>query len=309
MDKGIKLALVTAVVSGVAIFINKLAVGMMRPPLVFTAVKNTGVAVLIFGWLVVSGKWWKVGSLRRGEMGKLLLVGIVGGAVPFYLFFTGLAQIPAVNAALIHKTLVLWVAILAVPLLKERLSLLQMGALLMLFYANLAVGGFRGFEYSTGELMVLGATILWAVENVVAKIVLKTVDPDLVVGARMGLGAMVLLGAAIVQGQPIGYQILGLSWGEVGLLVATAGTLLVYVTSWYRALKRAPVTTVATVLTGSVLVTNFLSAVLITRVWGMEMVWQAGLILLGVGLFVWELRRMGRVGGEEAGELLEQAVS
>ena len=50
-------------------------------------------------------------------------VAVVGGSVPFVLFFEGLARAEATQAAFIQKTLVVWVALLAVPLLHERLGL------------------------------------------------------------------------------------------------------------------------------------------------------------------------------------------
>ena len=45
---------------------------------------------------------------------------MIGGSVPFVLFFEGLARAEATQAAFIQKTLVVWVALLAVPLLRER---------------------------------------------------------------------------------------------------------------------------------------------------------------------------------------------
>ena len=38
--------------------------------------------------------------IGRTTESNLLLIAAVGGALPFYLFFSGLAQIPAINAAL-----------------------------------------------------------------------------------------------------------------------------------------------------------------------------------------------------------------
>src|SRR3989344_2980217 len=286
LGKGIKLALITAVISGVAIFVNKFAVGAITPPLVFTGTKNTLVAILVLSWLGVSGKWRLVWRLRRSEIWKLGLIGLIGGAVPFYLFFTGLAQIPAINGALIHKTLVLWVAVLAIPLLKEKLSALQVLGIVLLFGGNVAVGGFEGFKYSQGELMVLGATMLWAVENVIAKKVLKTVDADLVVTARMGLGSIILLGMAVWQYPDSVGAIHELPLQSWGWILLTAGTLLGYTMTWYRALKLAPAITVPSILVGSTLVTNVLSAIFVTHQWTWGMGAQAGVIGGGLVLFL-----------------------
>ena len=45
--RGIYLSLLTAVISGISIFVNKFAVDAIKPALYFTSVKNVAVAVLI----------------------------------------------------------------------------------------------------------------------------------------------------------------------------------------------------------------------------------------------------------------------
>lgn len=282
-SKGIYFAIITALISGVAIFVNKFAVGTIQPPLVFTTFKNIGVGLLIIGLLLISRKWLLLKKLNKKDLIYLGLIGIIGGSIPFYLFFTGLSQIPAANAALIHKTLVFWVALLAIPILKEKLSKLQVLAVLLLFTSNFVIGGFQGFQFSQGELFVLIATIFWAVENILAQKILPWVDPDLVVGARMGFGSLILLTAAIIT-VPVS---LGKGLNSVQSFWITLSILLLlgYVMSWYRALKFAPAITVTSVLVSSTLITNILSAVFVTHVWTVMMAVQAGLILIGVGIF------------------------
>src|SRR3989344_4915848 len=192
-DKGIYLALAAAIISGFSIFLNKFAVAAVEQPLVFTAVRNTIVGIFILTILLALKKWKDVKKLRIKEVRYLLLIGIIGGSLPFYLFFTGLSQIPAVNAAIIQKTLIIWVAILAIQFLKEKMSKMQILGVITLFVGNLVVGGFKGFSFSKGEFFVLLATILWGVENVIAKKALKNIDADLVTAARMGIGSLILL--------------------------------------------------------------------------------------------------------------------
>lgn len=273
--KGIYLALLAALISGFSIYINKFAVGAISSPLVFTATKNFAVGFLIFAVLLLTKKWKLIKKLTCREIWQLILIGIIGGSLPFYLFFTGLSQTSAVNAAIIQKTLVIWVAILAIPFLKERFSVLQIAAVALLFYSNIFVGGFKGFRSSPGEMMILVATILWAVETVLAKKVLKTVDPDLVTAARMGLGSLVLLTAA---GGFTPLTTTQLSW-----VLITAAILFAYVSIWYRALKYAPATAVSAVLVASTLVTNVLSAKVAIP--------QNGLLLAGLVLLLLSRRR------------------
>ena len=264
-NQGINFAIITAIISGISIFINKYAVGSIQPVLVFTTVKNSAVAILIFALLIISKKILLVKKLSSREIKFLLLIGLVGGALPFYLYFTGLSLIPAINAALIHKTLVIWVAILAAPLLGEKLSRLQIVAITALFFSNLFVGGFTKFQFSIGELMVLAATLLWAVENIFAKKILSTVDSDIVVAARLGIGSLVLLLASVIFYPQSIRNLPSLQPIQLVWLSATIITLFFYTTTWYRALKSAPATIVTAILVASTLVTNLLSVVFVTH--------------------------------------------
>ena len=221
------------------------------------------------------------------------MVGVIGGALPFYLFFEGLSRIPAINAALIHKTLVLWVAVMAGMFLGERLTKVQVLGVMVLFASNLLIGGFEGFVWSKGEGMVLAATVLWAVENVIAKKVLEDVDADVVAAARMGIGSLILLGMMGMRYGSFWSQLAGLDFYDVWWLLMTAWFLLAYVMSWYRALQEAPAVTVATVLVSSTLVTNLLSAILVTHVWDTRMLIRGAMVGLGLVLFLAQSRRVG----------------
>jgi drug/metabolite transporter (DMT)-like permease len=281
-SKGLALALIAAFISGVSIFINKFAVDAIKVPLVFTSVKNTGVALIVLGFLLASGKWKKVKKLGKKEAVLLLLIGIIGGSIPFYLFFTGLSMIPAVNGAIIQKTLVLWVGILAIPFLGERLSKTGWFAVILLFAANVLVGGFKGFSFSTGELYILAATIFWAVETIISKKVLPKVDADILVEARMGIGAMILLiMSAVLQPKAL-MGVLNLNATNWFWIILTMASLLAYLAVWYRGLKLAPATSATAVLVASTLVTNLLSAIFVTHSLNSLLVVQSVLIAAGV---------------------------
>jgi drug/metabolite transporter (DMT)-like permease len=291
LRKGIYFALITALISGVSNFVNKIAVDVIKPPLVFTAEKNAIVGLLIIGALIATWKWQKIKKLNRKQIVYLLLIGIIGGSLPFYLFFTGLSQIPAINGAIINKTLIIWVAILAIPFLKEKMSPLQVIAVALLFYSNLIIGGFAKFQFSLGELFVLLATILWAIEHVIAKKILPDVDPDIVTAARMGFGSIILIGAAAIVAPAALVKGLVPNQTQFFWMAATIMLLLGYVTTWYRALKFAPVTVVASVLVSATLITNVLSAIFVTHAWTLALGIQAFFTVLGVVLLLVAINR------------------
>lgn len=290
-NKGIYLALIATVISGFSIFLNKFALIAIKQPLVFTAVKNSFVGIFIIATLLMLGKMKGVRKLDRKDVVYLFLIGVIGGSLPFYLFFTGLSQIPAVNAAIIQKTLVVWVAILAIPFLKERMSKPQIIGVVMLFAGNLIVGGFKGFSFSKGEFFVLLATILWGIENVLAKKALKNIDPDIVTAVRMGFGSLILLVAAAITNPTALAGVLTFTSKQWFWLILSSLLLLGYVMSWYRALQKAPATLVTSILVGSTLITSLLSAVFITRSVNSLLNPQTLLMTAGATILIYSSRR------------------
>jgi len=272
------LALATALISGTANFLNKIAITGVKDPIVFTTLKNALTALFLAGLLMAFNKRREIASLTKNQMLKLTAIGAIGGSIPFALFFTGLAQTSALNAGLIHKTLFIWVLFLAVPLLKEKIHKWQWLGIGAVFAANFLVGGFTGFKYNSGELMILGATILWAVENVIAKTALKDLSTVTVASSRMIIGTLILALLVLWRGEGSAvFELNGANWGWT---ILTSALLLGYVLTWYTALKYAPVTFVATLLVPATLVTNILSAIFITNSFtGLQFL--SGLLLVG----------------------------
>jgi drug/metabolite transporter (DMT)-like permease len=246
---GLALALATALISGFSVAINAGAVRQFGDPVLFTTLKNGVAAVLLIGLAAATVP--RLGETvrrlpPRAALG-LVAIGVVGGGIPFVLFFTGLANASAPAAAVIHKTLFVWVALLAVVLLRERLGLLQLAAIGVLAGSQLLIQPPTGVRWSGGETLIAAATGLWAIEVVVAKRVLREVPAPIAAAARMGIGLAVLLGVLAAGGGLAGLTTLTLAqWAWVAI---TGVMLAGYVGTWYAALRRAPATAVTAVLT------------------------------------------------------------
>jgi drug/metabolite transporter (DMT)-like permease len=243
---GLALALGTAVVSGVSVFINSYAVKEFADPALLPALKNALVGVILLGLVARPSTVREIRHLTGRQATGLSLLGLIGGGIPFVLFFEGLARVNSGNAAFIHKTLFLWVAMLAVVFLKERAGVAQSAALGLILLSTVLVGGPGALELGAGEALVLAATLLWSVEVVLAKRLLAHVTSGLAACARMSIGGVFLLGYTAAQGDlaTLG-QLTATHWAWVA---GTAVLLLAYVTTWYAALKRAPATAVTCVL-------------------------------------------------------------
>lgn len=283
------LALTAACFSGVNNFLTKSALSVIGDPILFTTLKNVVVAVVLAGFFLAWKKREELRGLSRADLAKLAAIGVIGGSIPFALFFTGLSMTSALSGALIHKTLVLWIALLALPFLGERLSLLSGLGIALVFGANAFIGGFKGVTFGSGELLILAATLFWATEQVIAKKVLAQVSAVTVASARMVLGSLLLIGFLAVTGRLSGIaEVTLLGWGWVAL---TGGLLLGFVLSWFHALKRAPATHVAALLVPATLVTNVLSAVFVTHAFTARQGISALAFLAGTALIAVALER------------------
>ena len=279
------LVLIAAIISGTNNFLTKIAVTAIKDPILYTSLKNTIVAIFIIGAILLLKKLPEVLSLTKRQLLRLLAIGFIGGAVPFALFFTGLQQTSAINAGLIHKTLFVWVLLIAIPILKEKLTWQQWAGVAAIFGANFFLGGFNGFNLNIGELMILGATVFWAIENIIAKKALEDISSVVVAAARMTFGSMFLILFLALKGAPMGaaFSLNATQWGWTLL---TSVLLLGYVSFWYAALKNAPATYVATLLVPATLVTNVLSAVFVTGALTIPQVASAILLIAGTVLMI-----------------------
>ncbi|MEW5990557.1 MAG: DMT family transporter [Chloroflexota bacterium] len=243
---GIGLAFATALISGVSIYVNGFAVKQLPDAAVFTTLKNAIAALILVGFAAATVRPAHVRAMDRTAWGRLAAIGIIGGSVPFLLFFSGLAMASAPSAAFIHKTLFIWVAILAVPFLGERLGLAQLGALGVLLVAQLLVIPPTGVAWGAGETMIAAATLLWAVEAILAKRLLGSVPSQVVGAGRLGIGLVVLVGYLLITGKT--GAVLALSGEQWAWVLGTGALLFGYVGTWYAALKRAPASLVTAIL-------------------------------------------------------------
>lgn len=280
---GVALAAATALISGFSVFVNSYAVKELPDAALFTTLKNGLAAALLLALATAVLRRRRL-SLRldRGATLRLTLIAIVGGSVPFLLFFGGLAQATAPSAAFIHKTLFVWVALLAVPFLGERLGWLQIGALAALVVSQLLIVPPNGVSWGMGETMIAAATLLWSVEVVLAKRLLARVDPLVVGVGRLGIGLLVLVGYLALTGR------LGLVGGlapSQWAWVALTGVLLAgYVATWLSALRLAPATVVTSVLVLGAPITATLDLVVNGKVPAASPLLGHGLILLTAAL-------------------------
>lgn len=288
---GALIAGATAAVSGVSVLVNSYAVHDFADATAYTTAKNV-VAALVLGVVAVlvgrhraapAAASAGAGSPGLGRLLALAYVGIVSGGIAFALFFEGLARTSAVPAAFLKDTLVIFVAVLAPLLLRERVSAVNLAAIAVLLAGSVAIsGGAGGLSLSSGNLLVLGATVLWAGEVIVAKHLLAAVRPERLAVLRMGGGALTLLAYLAAAGR---LGALGsLDSHQIGWILVTGALLAGYVGTWFAALSRARAIDVTSVLVLSAALTAVLQAALGRATLGLGAGVGVALVVVGSAL-------------------------
>jgi len=247
MNKGYFLVFLTALISGFSIYINKFGVGIFKNPEIYTFLRVLLVA-FILGLILVVFDFKKVKNLRKRNWLLLVLIGLVGGSVPFLLFFKGLKITSSAEGSFIHKTMFLWIAILASVFLKEKIDRkFLFGALILLFANSLLLKKFH-FLPDRGDLLILIATIFWAIENTLSKYLLSTsnLDGKTVAFGRMFFGTIFIWIYLIFTGQISEIFVLNLK--QINWVLITGIILLFYVLTWYSGLKFIPVSKASAIL-------------------------------------------------------------
>jgi drug/metabolite transporter (DMT)-like permease len=280
MNKGYLFVLMTAIVSGFSIFLNKFGVDGINP-YVFTFSKNVLVVLFLLSALFLFKEFQLIRHLSKFQWLKLSAIGLFGGSVPFLLFFKGLSLSSSVFSALIHKSMFVFVAVLAVLFLRERLSRGFVAAAALLFVGNLLMLKQTSLAFGFPELLILGAVVLWSVETIISKHVLKELPSRVVAFGRMFFGALFILVFLLVSGNfsPLA----SLSVSQFSWIFFTSALLFVYVITWYAGLKGIPASSAASILVLGSAVTSFLA---MAHAGAFNAIDIAGMLLIATGTII-----------------------
>lgn len=266
ITKGLLLVFSTAIISGVSIFINGLFISKVAPN-IFTFLKNGLTAFAIFGIIIglhaLTKHKTEIFSLKPIQWAKLALIGLIGGSIPFLLFFNGLAQIGGSAGSMIHKSMFIFVMILAIFALKEKINRWIFPLAILLLIANNLILNVSFESFGTGHALVLGATILWAIENVISKKVLEDLSGSVVAFGRMFFGAIFIFAYLLSTGKA--GTITSLSTEQWIVTLVASLFLIGYVLTWYNGLKHVPVTLATAILLLGAPITTLLNLIFLQK--------------------------------------------
>ena len=148
-------------------------------------------------------------SLTRRQWKLTILAAVAGAFLAPLAYFVGLSRTTPPDAALLSNTEAMFTVVLAVAVLGERLprrgyaavAAILAGAVLVT--VDVSASGGELAPRVIGDLLLVLAAALWALDNTASRIV--TADHD--IGAysciKMGLGSILLGATALVLGQPL----------------------------------------------------------------------------------------------------------
>lgn len=148
--------------------VTKLLVGDVNP------IVASGLAVLLSGVILVPYKPRAVP--RGGNAWIILALSLAGATAAPILYFKGVQQSSAVNAALLANGEVLFTALIGFGVFHESLRRRQLveGLLIavgvIVVSANLQSGGVSFSQSVVGNALLVGASILWSIDNNLSRI-------------------------------------------------------------------------------------------------------------------------------------------
>ena len=169
--------LATVLIWSANFVIVKASIGTIGP---FTF---TGARYLVASLTLLALLWRREGSVRPppGQLAALIGLGLLGFGAYQVLWTTGLTQISAGDSALLIAASPVLVALLAAAVGMDRLTAPKLaGALIAFAGVAVVIGGSQALSLGSslvGDVLTLGAAVLWAVYTVGARRVVRRIDP------------------------------------------------------------------------------------------------------------------------------------
>jgi len=276
--RGYIYALVAAVCGGSITVLIKILLEKNGP------IPITGLSFFISGLMLL---FYRPGlKPARASVPYLLFLGLVGAALSPLMYTYGLNQTTAVNAALLANGEVLFTTIIAYSVFGERLGRAQalrgllIVAGLIVVTTDLDITHITFLQGIVGNILVLGSTVGWAVENNLLVLATKRFDVASLSKFRSLIGGVVVMAVVILGGYTFDFTFYDdLVLLLLGLAITGATALFIAAIKRLGAIRMLLVWSVSTVF-GAVFALVFLGEqITVGQLAG------GALILLGVYLF------------------------
>ncbi|HXW94794.1 MAG TPA: DMT family transporter [Nitrososphaerales archaeon] len=197
-SKGYIYAVAGAVCGGSITVLTKILLERNGP------VSVTGLSFIISGFMLLS---YRPGlKPPKASVPYLLFMGLVGACLSPLMYTFGLSETTAVNAALLANGEVLFTTIIAYSVFGERLVRAQalrgllIVAGLVVVSTNLDITHISFLQGIVGNMLVLGSTVGWAVENNLLAVATRRFDVPSLSKFRNLIGGAVVMAVVVLGG-------------------------------------------------------------------------------------------------------------
>ena len=217
-----RMAIASVVFLGIIVGVRRLRAGSASPD-------STGLASILYTPIPFTSRDWLT----------LAWLGVIGHCLYQYLFIGGLARTSVANSSLLLAATPVVIALLSAVLGQDRISRFHwLGAALSMFGLYIVVGRDASMsDHSlSGDLMMLGAVICWAVYTLIAGRLMIRHSPVGVTGISMAIGTCLYVPLSWPALRRVPWS--GLSIGTWSAIVYSGlFALFVAYTIWYVAVR------------------------------------------------------------------------
>ncbi|MDP2918507.1 MAG: DMT family transporter [bacterium] len=284
--KGVLLVLTTSIISGFSIFLNKWGAPGIEPCF-FTFAKNFLTAIFLTGVIFIIYRQKDFKKITSREWLSLILVGLIGGSIPFLLFFKGLSLTSATAASFFHKTMFIWLIPISWIFLKKKINIHELIAGLVMLSGSVLYFQYKMEQFNRGDLLILAAAILWAFEIALSKKLLSRLSGFTVAWGRMFFGAIFIFLFLLARNKGLDFNFAYSPW-QYFWIILSAIILFGYVATFYNGLKYVSAFTAAAIMTIAAPLTALLSFIFIDQAIMPLQVIAMAVIFLGLHLLIFQ---------------------
>lgn len=214
----------------------------------------------------------------------LILATAVGGAtIAPVMFFLGLTQTTAADTSLLANGETVFSILFALLIFKERLKPVGYMAVSLVLLGVFIVTTNLEFDISmftldTGNLLVIGSTILWGFDNNICLIITKQVEVSRLVQIRSLIGGSILFSTVLVLGVPFNIQ----STQIVSIIILGVFGFALSIYLYWQSMKRIGVVKASSIVSLSAVFGLVLAAIFLKEIISIYQLLAIAIMLFGI---------------------------
>ncbi len=209
-------------------------------PLSFNAIRFGTSSLILLSLL-----WFRERSLgvRRKDVGRFIMLALIGNTVYQLFFIMGIARTTATNSALILATTPIFIVLFCALLGVERISSRVVQGVVLSFTGVIMIvlGSGKPLAFNDqsfiGDLLIIANPICWSIYTVLSKPMLKDYSPLKLTTVTMAMGAVPLILVAVPS-------LTTENWGAIstnawlGLAFSAVFAIAIGYVLWYTGVSR-----------------------------------------------------------------------